>query len=486
MKFTKFLSTTLLTYLCSISFSQDIIDPVKATGNVPAPSGIDGRSQDVIAAEWLNKAYITRYRYSSNSTMMQMGSSVEFEFLKSESGLVNKINVTAFDIYPASSSVGSEFVRKFYLNNMKVLYVSPTSIVLYSHDSDEKVTDIEFVAGKKMSYKAAKAEIETYLEYGWAKIEADREAKVKAREEHRKKYSLVGKDVVSIEIIYPKGKPEYMDLNSVEIGFEATLADGTKIKTQNCGGQGYIEDYKLEFHNGARDGISSEYSPGMYGAYAIGKPSMKGAFTDINGKDIFKMTVTAKHSGSGKLEVVLPLKYPTSYKHTANGESGYQYPGNGRANGTAAGHGSPLTIYVKKVKHSETGIDLYLIKIEDGFSGSERFIKIDATGKLSVEAVGGTGGAGSPGKTKLRDETGKPENGGNGGRGGNGGNILLIVDPSAKNFELSYKNSGGYGGDAGRGGDCISCVYGSRGDSGYKGESGNDGSFKKEVRAVNI
>ena len=484
MKLYKNLLFTLLIFQFNLSISQEVPDPTKAKGVIPIPPGVDGRSQDVIAAEWLDNSYFTRYPYGT-STMMQLGESIKFEFIKDAEGKVTKIKA-GLDEFPVSRPSGSDFIRLFYVHNLQVIYVSSKSIVRYHMNSEDEVTDIEYVAGKKMTFKAAKAEIEAYLKFGDLQIEADRNARIKAREEHRAKYSLIGKDVVSIEIIYPKGKPTFMDLNKVEIGLEATLADGTKIKTQNCGGQGYIEDYKFEFHNGTTTGISSEYSPSGYGNYYAGNPGVVGAFTDVKGKDIFSVTITSKHGGTGKLEVIFPLKYPINFTHTSNGQDGYQYPGNGKANGTAAGHGSPLTIYVKKVKHSESGIDLYLIKIVDGFTSNERIIKIDATGKLSVEVDGGTGGAGSPGKTKNRDDSGKPESGGNGGRGGNGGAIKLILDPSAKDFVLDYSNSAGSGGDAGRGGDCISCPFGSRGDAGYKGESGNSGTYSKEVKAVNI
>lgn len=467
------------------SYAQD---PTEAVGTVDTiPAGVDTRSQHEIARLWNDKQYITWYPYSSAYGMMQMGTSQVIKFIKNSEGDVTEIRVgneSVYDTFKPDFRSGTDFVTAYSVNAMSVLYLSEKGIVSYTIEDGYTVKSINWVASKRNSIRGAIKEVQAYLDYGKRKVEADRQARIQARKEHRAKYSLEGKEVVAIEMIFPNGEPKEITLDGVEIGFEATLKDGSKIKTKNCGGEGYIEDFVLDFHNGKSIGIGSGYTPMGYGDYYVSKSMVAGAFTDVSGRDIFSVTVKSRYGGDASVSKEIALVYPTSMNVYHNGETGYTYPGNGKANGGVAGHGSPLTVWVKKVKHTETGEDLYMIKIQDGFTSAVQYIKLSGAASLYVEANGGAGGDGSPGKSKWSSDSGKPESGGNGGQGGNGGDIHLILDPSAKSFTFTYSNKAGAAGGAGRGGNCNSCPYGSEGDRGSKGSPGSAGTFKQDVKAV--
>lgn len=483
---------TLFTILFTSTISQSQLeDPTKAVGTVPAesiPEGVETRPQHELAALWIDKLYWSWYPETANG-MMKMGTSQEVKFKKNDAGMVTEIWVGTAgveDKYPLIFPTGSDFTYCYHINNMMNLYITENALVCYYINSDGNVTGLDWVARSRKSYGPMKKEIQAYLDYASLKIEADRQARIAARAEHRKKYSLEGKDVVGIELVFPDGKPSTMSLSGVEIGLEATLADGSKIKTKNLGGEGYIEDYNFEFYNGQLSGVRDNYLPLGYGDYYAPSSTIHGAYTDITGKDIFRMKVTSDYGGSGSVEITIPLAYPSSYNFASSGEYGVTYPGNGRANGGAAGHGSPLKIWVKTVQHTETNEAIYLVKIQDGFTQAVTYLKLSKGGSLNVTVNGGGGGDGSPGRTNNEDDAGKPESGGNGGQGGNGGDIHLILDPSAKDFLIVYENKAGKGGSAGRGGDCNRCPFGSDGDRGVNGNDGKSGTFKQEIKAVTL
>jgi hypothetical protein len=487
MKFIGLLSAILVTCQFNYSFGQSIHDPAKVEGTVELiPEGVETRSQQELAALWIDKMYFSWYPETANG-MMKMGTSQVVKFIK-KGDYVSEIwvgNEGVEDKYPLSGVSGSYFCDRYAFNHMHNLYLTEKAIVCYTiNTSDYTVNSIDWCARSRKSYKATIKEIQAYLDYAKLKTQADRTARENARAEHRKKYTLEGKDVVSIEIIFPNGAPSVMTLDGVELGFEATLADGSKIKTANLGGQGYVEDYEFEFHNGTISGARKDYSPGMYGEYYVPETTIHGAYTDIMDRDIFKMTVRSQYGGSAVAELIVPLRYPYNFEHFSSGEDGYTYPGLGNAAGGAAGHGSPLTISVKTVKHTETNEDIYLVKIVDGFTGAAKYIKLSQGGSLEVNVNGGRGGDGQRGTSRGSDDSGKPGTGGNGGRGGNGGDIVLIKDPGAKDFSLVYNNKAGQGGGAGAGGNCFSCPYGSTGDRGKAGIAGDSGSFTESVKKV--
>lgn len=489
MRINSLLLTVLFSFQILFSFGQSIHDPEKVEGTVDIiPEGVETRSQEELAALWIDKMYLSWYPETANG-MMKMGTSQIFKFVKTGER-VTEIwvgNEGVEDKYPISGAGGSNFCDRYAFNHMHNLYITEKAIVCYTLEtSDYSVKSIDWCARSRKSYKTTIKEIQAYIDYGKLKVEADRKARENARAEHRKKYSLEGKDVVSIEVIFVNGTPTVMTLDGVELGFEATLADGSKIKTANLGGQGYIEDYSFEFHNGTISGVREDYSPSSYGQYFVSESTIHGAYTDIMDRDIFKMTVRSQYGGTATAELIVPLRYPTNFEHMSTGEDGYTYPGLGNVSGGAAGHGSPLTIWVKTVKHTETNEDIYLVKIEDGFTGAIRYLKLSKGGQLDVNVSGGRGGDGQRGSTKNSDDSGKPGTGGNGGQGGNGGNIKLIKDPNAKDFVLVYDNKAGKGGSGGARGNCYSCPYGEDGEPGKAGSAGAAGTFTETVKTVSL
>ncbi|MBK9593157.1 MAG: hypothetical protein IPO32_17215 [Crocinitomicaceae bacterium] len=76
------LFTLLFTVHVFVSFGQSIHDPAKVKGTVDLiPEGVETRSQQEIAALWLDKMYFSWYPETANG-MMKMGTSQVIKFVK--------------------------------------------------------------------------------------------------------------------------------------------------------------------------------------------------------------------------------------------------------------------------------------------------------------------------------------------------------------------------------------------------------------------
>ncbi len=450
------------------------------------------RSMTEIAKLWEDQK-LTRYMpYGGGNGMLQASGSAFVKFVKDANGEVIKFRSGTYDTetslndYEPYSYGGSDFVDCYFQNHMNVIYMTESSIVSYSLDGDYRVKVINFVLGKKGKTKGWLEEIQAYRDYRDNKLESDRDAIAQEEIDNRAKYTLEGKQVTNIEFVFPNGKPEKVIVGEeYKFGFEITLADGSKMKTKNIGGEAYIEDFLAEESHGFVSGPGEDYMTGMYGAHSSPIGYFK-VYTGSNNSDLYQLKISSKFGGDATTTLEIPIAYNLKETYSCVGEDGYPGFGTTGAGGGRAGHGCPLTVEVKLVKHTETGEDLYSCKITDGFTGAVSYVKVRKGGSLHVEAFGGYGGNGGNGVDKRTGEYGEPGKGGKGGKGGNGGNILLIVDPSATGLEFTYDNGGGSGGSGGEHGWCISCPYGSHGQVGDSGEGGPSGTYNKEVKKVSF
>ena len=91
-------------------------------------------------------------------------------------------------------------------------------------------------------------EIEAYRRWFFEQREKDKVNLVAAEKANREKYTLKGKDIADIKIVYN----DVSTLKGVvagqtfTFGIEVTFADGSKDKTHNLGGNLYISDFSIE------------------------------------------------------------------------------------------------------------------------------------------------------------------------------------------------------------------------------------------------
>ncbi len=447
---------------------------------------MDDRSMTEIAKGWETGEYKRYSKYTGMNTWDPETDKIYLHFDRNEQGEVTAIRHGEEVIYATFEPYtygGSDFVGCYFENALNIIHLTDESVICYHLDSEYRVAGLKWCAGKKVKYKPTIGMIQALRDHREKTVEGDREAIAQEEIEHRAKYTLEGKNVASIEAVFPDGKPGHLvDGSSVDIGFKITLDDGTVMKTSNIGGHAYVEDLVEEGENCYISGVGSDYSPATYGANPKTKAVLRGNVHNFS-KDKATVTIKPKYGGSAVLTLDFTVLFKDNEIYSCEGEDGY--PGYaGGAPGGRAGHGCPVDVEIKLIKHTVTGDPLYIARIKDNFTGKVTKIKFNSG--LQVNVRGGMGGTGANGSDKQSGEYGVPGKGGTGGTGGNGGDINLVLDPSAKNVDFTYKNGAGSGGNGGRGGTCWSCPNGDDGPQGDRGASGSSGSFDKTIRSVNL
>ena len=343
-----------------------------------------------------------------------------------------------------------------------------------------KVSKLMYVHGSFMKPKAAIEYIEKQRGASLKKIEADRQAKINAEKERRKKYTLEGKSIKQIIAVWPDNKPKMVMANeSYNLGFEVIFSDGSKDKTLNLGGNLYPCDFKIEETNATTSNFDSEYKTWGYGRVnKVAKINVKEP--ELGAIDEVSLNVSSKYDGKANLEIKLPITYSEKGELFMGGQDALsgmiRNQGGGRG-----GHGMHIKVELKSYKHSATNQTVYIYKCTNTITNTHHFGRFTGK-KFHIDVSGGAGGDGAQGSDSW--DIKKPSKGGFGGNGGRGGKIELIVDSSASGVAITNDVSGGSGGSGGTGGYAHGdCPHGDapRGDS---GRSGTAGSFAKKAGNV--
>ncbi len=271
-----------------------------------------------------------------------------------------------------------------------------------------------------MSSFGSKVKLEELKAYTAPFVELRKESQKKAsanakkeQEAEHNKHTISNKDIAKIEVI-ASHDDKFGVWSSLKIGIEATLKDGSKIKTTNIGGDGYLLDYDINI-----TGVQSDIVSGYQVSPQIHK--LKG--------DYILVEVSAKHDKTIKTEKKVILNYNNSVK--------LYYQGMNGLTGDSAEPGKSLRVEAKGLKHSETGEDLVQYNIYNLDGDLINSVRVRPDRSFFISTKGGSGS----------NNTSESWNGGNGYHGKNGGSITFIIDTNLKNYTFDYETIGGNGGN---------------------------------------
>lgn len=455
-----------------------------------AQSDSDVVGQEKVAAKWSDGQYEVWLPDPHSLARKEKHKFIPFEdkFMLNidydESSVVEKIRINDANYYQLTvKHDASQYVMGFERQVMYVAYFKEDMIIVYAMDRVELNSEIymcekiQFVIGNDLKKKMKDLreqdlidEVNAYRKQAYLHVANTIRAAISEEERLIAKNTLKDKEIEKIEFIFPEGKPERLATSvnqGAKIGYQITLKDGDVLRTENIGGETPLSDLKIRYHNCEFYFLSSA---------VIGKSAK------IGEPDVATVYAKSKYGNSEEIEVSFPLEY--------NGDVFIQYDGENGIEGYSAGEdgrrgydGGTINCWISKMKHTETGEDIYVIK-EDNRSSVKACGKINLDADLVLRAEGGNGGDGSWGSDSQSEISQYATDGGDGGDGGNGGLIKIYIDPSAQDCTIYTYVSGGSGGSAGKGG--FSYSFGSDGERGTNGTGGIDGTVIKKVEAVNF
>jgi hypothetical protein len=256
-------------------------------------------------------------------------------------------------------------------------------------------------------------------------------------EEDRAMNSIEGKDVKSLKIKTANGETKVPVNYSINLAFEATLADGKVMSTAQ---KAWMADYEITVEGATLD---NEGKLMCYQFYT-------GNDFDVN-QVLDKVVVTIKskfHPNVPAAKIELPVDYSQPKMLNLN------YAGNpwdGRTGGAS------LIVEVKKVKNTVDGSDLLEYRLRYKRDAHwYQIVRIKPENTVFLDCKGFSHGS----KTS-----------GDGKNGGDGGDIRLILDPSVTSYNFDYSNKGA------KAQPPKSSAY-------AYGQNGRDGTFEKKTQAV--
>lgn len=277
--------------------------------------------------------------------------------------------------------------------------------------------------------------VKPFMEADKQRLANEEKNKEAAAAAHREKYSIKGKDVTKIEIEANHGA-KLGHGAKFTYGIIATLKDGSKIKTKNLGGEGYLDDYEVTIHGDIDGDLLNPNTISL-------KPyNYKGDYIQISAK-------SKHHPSLAGVNQKYVLTYDLPIELNFSG-----------LNSTVDGDpGKSLRIDVKVVNHSETKEEILEYRIYDESSNLINKFRLRRDVQFRIISNGGNGG------DKRKDSQC--------GRGGDGGNITLNLDPKVgDDYQFDYQNMGGKGGI-------------NKDNSFRNGTDGRDGRFTKNVKTIN-
>lgn len=303
-------------------------------------------------------------------------------------------------------------------------------------------------AAAGLTYESAVTILKNYFTEAGKGIEtANASAKAaadKAADEKRAKYSIKGKQVKTIKIVFGTEKTEmrYKEQNSFKV--VATLQDGSTLTAGD--GTGFFDDYTIDV-----SGCSPEQAltGTIYNAFVYSPD------------DKITVKVTSKHHPALSDQKSMRMKYEAPAGETFSFRNNRPYNGD---------PGNATRVEMKQVKDANTGEVLIAYQVFNiGETKPLWAFKCKPETPVSVNCDGNNGSSGySNGASEKTPENGK--------RGGNGGDIKVITDPSVTVSPMfTYTNRGGKGGKAGH------TKYG----NGVAGQDGSDGRVETVKQKVN-
>ncbi|WP_338761598.1 hypothetical protein WAF17_15815 [Bernardetia sp. ABR2-2B] len=254
--------------------------------------------------------------------------------------------------------------------------------------------------------------------------------------------SLKGKKVKNIAVKWISDKDETGHLVKMNYGIQATLADGTVLKTKNLGGKMPWDDFKITVKGG------------LFGEETLTIAENANVIPNDN----VVVSAQSKYQSNIKTSAKLPVHYNTGLHVNYFGERG----GVVHLTVSAGYRGKNGKDIIMSVKATTTGNGekVNQIEIKDASSGQVlRKLKMSPNAPLTLNLQGGSGSYG-------RDNT-------RGGNGGDGGDVTIIKDPSVRTFTYTINNQGGNGGKH-------------ENHSPYDGKRGSKGSINVRTSAVSF
>lgn len=255
--------------------------------------------------------------------------------------------------------------------------------------------------------------------------------------EDKAKNSIEGKEVKSLVIKTAKGETKMPVNYSINLEFEATLADGKVMSTAE---KAWVDDYEITVKGATID------NDGKLMCYQ----NYKGDNFDVS-QVLDKVTITIKskyHPQVSEAKIELPIDYSQPKMLNLN------YAGNPWNNKWG---GASLVVEVKKVKNSVDGSDLleYRMRYKRD-SHWHQIVRVKPSSTVFLDCSGFSHG------TKTS---------GDGKNGGDGGDIRLILDPSVSEHNFDHSNKGA------KAQPPKSSAY-------AYGQNGRDGTFEKKTQTV--
>lgn len=426
----KFYILSVFTLITVSSFGSKLTEMIqKNTLNGFIMADATYQSQAITAASWSDGEYAWFTKVSGNFYFNAEPEKKSLKLIKNDKGEVTAVEMGKHT-YRHDQEGKAEFVRYFTAPESRwLLFFTAKSVIIFENPSSPSILGClkSKIKEKDSDYLKLFMKETVALQEADLKKYAEKKAEEKrlADLEKEKKFSIKDKTVTKLEIINIKTPEKFGHFTGFTFAIKATLKDGTYLSTDEGG---FISDYIITYEGGD---------------YSEGKIQHK-----IVKDDKIKINVVSKFDANVKATAeVVPL-YNQDIKFSYNGTSWSRGAGEGANN---------FKFEVKQMKHKVKGNEILAIRITNTTTGvvvSEFKMAADMT--LYFYCKGGSGGTDN----------------GRGNDGGNGGNIILIKDPSVKSFNFTYEN---YGGKGGKGSNAN-----------YDGRAGRDGTFKEEVKTVNL
>ena len=363
----------------------------------------------------------------------------------------------------------------FGFNDLRVTYLK--GYLYYYKWTSKNAAEIKYVfsikggslSGKIDDYKIALEEYvkKTVPMQSGAKDEL-KEIAAAEEEAERRKNSLQDRSPKSLKVVIVDLPTELGHGSLIKYGVEATLSDGSVLKTPNLGGKLPWSDFDIEVEGGS----STQEELMVFEDGAL-----------IPNDQVVIQVKSVYHSDL-KTTKKIDLLYNRSVEISYIGKGGNSGASVGLACSCAADgndgrggyKGKDLNINVKAYTNTSTGVTYNKVEVIDAYTGKVLHkLKLDPYTPLVIYNGGGYGGSGSDANATNNDSA----DGGNGADGGDGGDVNITTGDNVSLFSYNIFNQGGSGGRGGRG-------VGSYGSSGSAGSSGGSGYINEMVGYVSI